>query len=346
MTELTLAIDAMGGDHGLDVTLPATMDVLQDIEGLHVLLVGKTETIQAGLQRLGQAAHPRLELIHASEQVAMDEAPAHALRNKKDSSMRVAVNLVKEGRAHACVSAGNTGALMAISKYVLKTLPGVDRPAIIFALPCMTGKTHMLDLGANIDVSPENLLQFAVMGAELCSAVEGLKNPSIGLVNIGSEDIKGNELVKEAHQLLRESDLNYVGYIEGNDVYEGKVDVAVCDGFVGNVALKTSEGVAKMIAHFMKLEFNRNLFTRFAGLCALGVLKALRRRMDPREYNGASLVGLRGIVIKSHGGADRYAFANAIREAYNEARMDLPNRIQQHVQETLRQSTLNQGSVS
>ncbi len=336
MKSITIAIDAMGGDHGLEVTIPAVVDVMREtVDDLDILLVGDEAAIRQVLQKFSGYPKERLKIIHASEQVTMDEPPAQALRYKKDSSMRVAINQVKDGLANACVSAGNTGALMATSKFVLKTLSGVARPAIIFALPCMTGRTHMLDLGANIDVSPEHLLQFAVMGAELTSAVEGIERPTVGLINIGSEDTKGNELVKSADKLLSKSDLNYVGYIEGNDVYEGKVDVAVCDGFVGNVALKTSEGVAKMISHFMKQEFNKNILTKLAGFCAMNVLKALKGRIDPREYNGASLVGLKGIVIKSHGGADRYAFANAIREACHEAKNDLPRRIQDHVQACL-----------
>ena len=249
--------------------------------------------------------------------------------------MRVAINLVKEGAADACVSAGNTGALMATSRFVLKMLPNVDRPAIITALPSLEGETYMLDLGANVDCSASHLFQFAVMGSELVSAVAELKAPRIGLLNIGQEEIKGNEQVKEAHDLLAASSLNYIGYVEGDDVYKGGTDVIVSDGFVGNVALKSSEGVAKMISHFMKDAFNKNPLTKLAGLIALPVLRRFRRRIDPRRYNGASLLGLRGIVIKSHGGADKLAFANAIDIARKEAINDVPSRIAEQVKAQL-----------
>jgi glycerol-3-phosphate acyltransferase PlsX len=257
----------------------------------------------------------------------MDELPSKALRNKKDSSMRVAIDLVKAGEANACVSAGNTGALMATSRFVLKMLPNVDRPAIITALPSIEGQTYMLDLGANVDCAAEHLFQFAVMGSELVSVVEDLPTPRIGLLNIGQEEIKGNEQVKRAHELLAASSLNYVGYVEGDDIYKGGTDVIVSDGFVGNVALKSSEGVAKMISHFMKQAFRKNLLTKVAGLIALPVLRSFRHRIDPRRYNGASLLGLRGVVIKSHGGADELAFANAISIARKEALKDVPSRI-------------------
>jgi glycerol-3-phosphate acyltransferase PlsX len=261
----------------------------------------------------------------------MDESPAKALRGKKDSSMRVAIDLVKSGEANACVSAGNTGALMATARFVLKTLPNVDRPAIITAVPSLHGTTHMLDLGANVDCSADHLFQFAVMGSELVKAVEGIAAPAVGLLNIGQEEIKGNEQVKQAHELLAASPLNYVGYVEGDDIYLGELDVIVTDGFVGNVALKSSEGVAKMIRHHMKAEFGRSIVHRLAGLIALPVLRALSRKIDPRRYNGASLVGLRGIVVKSHGGADLLAFRNAIGIAKKEVYKDVPNRIARRV---------------
>ena len=257
----------------------------------------------------------------------MDEMPSKALRNKKDSSMRVAIDLVKEGVANACVSAGNTGALMATARFVLKTISGVDRPAIMASLPSMEGETWMLDLGANVDCTDEHMLQFAAMGSELVSSLRELDRPRVGLLNVGEEEIKGNEQVKRAHERLTASKLNYIGYVEGDDIYKGGVDVVVCDGFVGNVSLKTAEGVAKMIAYFMKVEFKRNLMTKLAGLIALPVLRSLRRRMDPRRYNGASLLGLRGIVIKSHGGADIFSFENAIHTARKEIVADVPNRI-------------------
>jgi glycerol-3-phosphate acyltransferase PlsX len=265
---------------------------------------------------------------HAAEVVAMDEPPAQALRYKKDSSMRVAIDLVKSGEAHACVSAGNTGALMAISRFVLKTLAGIDRPAIATVLPNMRGAhTYVLDLGANVDCSAEHLLQFGIMGATLAAAVEHKERPSIGLLNIGVEDIKGNEAVKQAAALLRASGLNFAGNVEGNDIYRGSVDVVVCDGFVGNVALKCSEGVAEMMAATMREEFSRNALTRLAALAAASVLRAFRERLDPRRYNGASLLGLRGIVVKSHGSADIFAFGQALERAVEEVRNNVLQRI-------------------
>ena len=265
----------------------------------------------------------------------MDELPSSALRSKKDSSMRVAIDLVKEGSAHACVSAGNTGALMATARFVLKTLPGIDRPAICFALPTIKGHTHMLDLGANLDADAETLFQFAVMGAALTSAVENMSRPTVGLLNIGAEEIKGHEQVKEAGRLLAASELNYVGFIEGDDIYAGTVDVVVCDGFVGNVALKTSEGVARMIRYYMEQEFKRSLLTKMVAVLAMPVLKAFKAKIDPRQYNGASLLGLQGIVIKSHGGADVLAYSNAIKEAVMEVRKNVPQRIAKQLEELL-----------
>jgi glycerol-3-phosphate acyltransferase PlsX len=257
----------------------------------------------------------------------MDEAPAQALRGKKDSSMRVAIDLVKSGEAHACVSAGNTGALMAISRFALKTLPGIDRPAIISVLPTVSGRTYMLDLGANVDCEPEHLLQFGVMGATLVGAVEHKDRPSVGLLNIGEEAIKGNEVVKRAAELLRASELNFIGNIEGNDIYRGKADVVVCDGFVGNVALKTSEGLAHMLGHALKEEFSRNWLARMAAAFAYPVLRRFKNRFDPRRYNGATLLGLRGIVVKSHGSADRVSFERAIGRAFDEVNNDVLNKI-------------------
>lgn len=324
----TIALDAMGGDHGPGVVVPAALSFLEDSpDNLRLILVGDQPTLEAKLATLQSGPGERLVLRHASQTVAMDELPSHALRNKKDSSMRLAIDLVKDGTAQACVSAGNTGALMATARFVLKTLSGIDRPAICTAIPSVDGHTHVLDLGANIDCTSEHLFQFAVMGAVLASAVDNIERPRVGLLNIGQEEIKGNERVKLAAQMLADSDLNYVGFVEGDAIYRGGVDVVVCDGFVGNVALKTSEGVAQMIGHYLKQEFSRNLATRLVGLAALPVLKALRRRIDPRRYNGASLLGLRDIVIKSHGGADQLAFANAIRIAMVEADKGVPGRI-------------------
>jgi glycerol-3-phosphate acyltransferase PlsX len=332
---LTIALDVAGGDYGPDVILPAALRVLEKRSDLGLLLVGDQESIKRGLESLDSGHKDKLQIQHASQRVDMDELPSHALRFKKDSSMRVAINMVKEGRAQACVSAGNTGALMATARYVLKTLPGIDRPAICTSLPTMSGHTWVLDLGANIDSSPEHLFQFGLMGSVLAKAVDGNPDPKVGLLNIGEEEIKGNETVKEAGNLLSTAAMNYVGFVEGDDVYSGNVDVVVCDGFVGNIALKVSEGVAKMISHFMKQEFSRNIFTKLAGIIALPVLKAMRKRIDPRRYNGASLLGLKGTVIKSHGGADVLAFANAIEVAAVEAEQNVPELISSQLQAVL-----------
>ncbi len=328
---LTIALDGMGGDIGPDVVVPAALRVLKTSDdALRLILVGQEDVLSACLTRLKAKGHPQIVIRHASQLVSMDESPAQALRVKKDSSMRVAINLVKQGDADACVSAGNTGALMATSRFVLKTLPGIDRPAICTTLPTVRGHVRVLDLGANVDSKAEHLLQFAVMGSVL-AAVNGIEHPRVGLLNIGEEDIKGNEQVKEAARLLAVSDLNYIGFVEGDGIYLDDVDVVVCDGFVGNVALKSSEGVAKLIRYYMTQEFKRNLLTRLAGLVALPVLRAFSRKIDPRRYNGASLLGLPGIVIKSHGGADALAFANAIEVAVLEAQQAVPQRIDAHL---------------
>jgi glycerol-3-phosphate acyltransferase PlsX len=324
---ITIALDAMGGDHGVSVTVPAALDALTETPDLKLILVGQREALGAQLARQRAAESERLVIYHAAEVVGMDEPPAQALRSKKDSSMRVAINLVKDGTAQAAVSAGNTGALMATARFVLKTLPGIDRPAIITTLPTIRGHVHVLDLGANVDCTAEQLQQFAIMGSILVGAVEGKAKPQVGLLNIGAEDIKGNEIVKQTHELLRASALNYRGYVEGDAIYTGDMDVIVCDGFVGNVMLKTSEGLARMITTFIKDEFNRNVFTKLAAVVALPVLNAFKKRVDPRRYNGATLIGLNGTVIKSHGGADRLAFGNAILEAIAEAKNDVPARI-------------------
>jgi glycerol-3-phosphate acyltransferase PlsX len=335
-TETTIALDCMGGDFGVPVVVPAALKALRQYPELNLILVGQQHEIEAELAKQKQATGTRLTIQHASEVVGSDEPPSQALRGKKDSSMRVAINLVKEGSAQACVSAGNTGALMATARFVLKTLPGIDRPAICTVLPNIKGgHTHVLDLGANVDSSAESLLEFAVMGSALCNAVDNNPNPSVGLLNIGEEEIKGNERVKEAARLLADSKLNYIGYVEGDGIYMGHADVVVCDGFVGNVMLKTTEGVAKMISHYMKQEFKRNVFTLLSGLIAMPVLKAFRKRIDPREYNGASLLGLQGIVIKSHGGADTLSFSNAIREAMMEVKNNVPARITRQLEHEL-----------
>lgn len=334
---VTIAIDAMGGDHGPRVTVPASLQMLAQHPNLRITLVGPEATLQEALAREHASGADRLSVVNATQMVQMDELPSQALRGKKDSSMRVAINLVKEGAADACVSAGNTGALMATARFVLKTLPGIDRPAIIAALPTMTGHIHVLDLGANVDSSAEHLFEFAVMGSVLTSAIENIERPTVGLLNIGAEEIKGNEVVKEAARLLATSELNYKGFVEGDDIYKGTVDVVVCDGFSGNVALKSSEGVAKMISYYMKKEFARNLWTKLAGLIALPVLKGFRNKIDPRRYNGASFVGLQGIVVKSHGNADVFAFSNAINEALLEVEKQVPQRIASQLEALLAQ---------
>ena len=334
----TIAIDAMGGDHGPSVTVPAAIDFLKKrSKQIHnVILVGKEDEIKPLIeQHNGQGFLNKGQLsIHSATQVVeMDESPALALKRKKDSSMRVSINLVKEGVAQAAVSAGNTGALMATARFVLKTIDGIDRPAIISTMPCIdTSKTmHMLDLGANVDSSPEMLVQFAVMGSVLTEYADNKKNPSIGLLNVGAEEIKGSEKVKKASALLSETDLNYVGYVEGDEIFNSRVDVIVCDGFEGNVALKASEGTAKMIMTVLKEEFKRNIFTKFAGLISTPIFNAIQNRLDPRRLNGATLIGLNGIVVKSHGGTDQLGFLTAIQEASKQADMDVIDHISQEV---------------
>lgn len=319
----------MGGDHGPGVTLPACRQFLAHHPDARLLLVGQPASLQ-GL------AHERAAVIAASEVVSMDDPVEVALRRKKDSSMRVAIQQVKDGAAQAAVSAGNTGALMAIARYLLKTLDGIDRPAIATQMPNERGgATTVLDLGANVDCSAEHLLQFAVMGSALVAALGGPEQPTVGLLNIGEEAIKGSEVIKRAGELLRAAGeagtLNFYGNVEGNDIFKGTADIVVCDGFVGNVALKASEGVAAMIVGGLKQEFKRNLFTKLAALVAYPVLAALMKRMDYRRYNGAALLGLRGLVFKSHGSADELAFELALARAYDAARNNLLDRVRQRI---------------
>ena len=325
-----IAIDCMGGDHGLPVTLPAALAFLRHVPDGHCTLVGLEQDIRAALavQSVDASITQRLRVLHASEVVGMDEAPAQAMRGKRDSSMRVALDLVKDGGADGCVSAGNTGALMATSRFVLKMIDGIDRPAIASQLPNMRGgATTMLDLGANVDCEPAHYLQFGLMGAALVTALERRERPSVGLLNIGEEVMKGNDAVRQAAELLRDSPLNFVGNVEGNDIYEGRVDVVVCDGFVGNVALKTSEGLARMLGQMIREEFNRTLLSRLAALAAMPVLRRFKHRVDPGRYNGACLVGLRGVVVKSHGSADASGFEMALQRCADACRNGLPERI-------------------
>ncbi len=340
MNPVTLAIDAMGGDRGAIVVVPAALKLLAKYNDTRLILVGDETIVQRELQRAGGKVSDRLLIHHASQSVAMDESPTQALRSKKDSSMRVALNLVKAGEAAACVSAGNTGALMATAYFVLKTLPGIDRPAIVSLVPTRTGNgAHMLDLGANVDSTPQHLLQFAVMAAVLASAVHGIARPRVSLLNIGHEDIKGNELVRETARLLTSSGLvNYIGFVEADQIYAGTTDVIVCDGFVGNIALKASEGVAHLIKKIMREEFERNLLTRLAAVVCLPVLRRVGRRINPDHYNGATLIGLRGVVIKSHGGANADAFLAALERARLQAAKNITAQISQEVSRLLNQT--------
>ncbi len=328
---IVLAIDMMGGDHGLKVTVDAALLSLAAVPALRLLLVGDAEAIQKALTPVGPELRGRCEIIAASEVVAMDELPSKALRGKKDSSLRVAINLVKEGRAQGAVSAGNTGALMAIAKFVLKTLPGIDRPAICAPMPSSRGRPYMLDLGANAECTPEQLGQFAVMGSALVTALHAIERPRVALLNIGSEEIKGSDSIRAAAALLQASSLNYTGFIEGDGIFSGEADVVVCDGFIGNISLKTGEGVAKLIRNFMKAEFLASPFSKLAALIAKPVLTRLAARIDPRNYNGAALLGLNGLVIKSHGGADAGSLANAIAVAVHAVEHDLLGRTRSQI---------------
>ncbi|MBP8021977.1 MAG: phosphate acyltransferase PlsX [Limnohabitans sp.] len=323
---VTVAVDCMGGDHGPRVTLAACHQFLKRYPHAQLLMVGLPEA-------LSSFSHPRARILPASEIVEMDDPVEVALRRKKDSSMRVAIEQVRDGHAQAAVSAGNTGALMAISRYVLKTMDGIDRPAIAGAMPNIKGGgTTMLDLGANVDSTPEHLLQFALMGSALVSVLYGIEKPSVGLLNIGEEAIKGGENIKKTSELLRSAansgDLNFYGNVEGNDIFKGTTDIVVCDGFVGNVALKASEGLAAMVSHFLKSSFSRNIFTKIAGIIAYPALTGFKHLVDHRRHNGAALLGLRGLVFKSHGSADELAFLTALSRAYDAADHDLLARVQ------------------
>jgi glycerol-3-phosphate acyltransferase PlsX len=338
LTAVTIAIDAMGGDYGPPVTIPAAVDALSRFADLRLIMVGDADTLKNELRQY-QFDAARLTIQHASQTVAMDELPSQALRTKKDSSMRVAIDLVKEGRADACVSAGNTGALMMTARFVLKTLPGIDRPAIISALPTYrTDKVvRILDLGANVESSAENLVQFAVMGSVLASVVGNIQQPKVYLLNIGEEEIKGNEQVKQTAQLLTDNQIvRYAGYIEGDKMYQGEADVIVCDGFIGNIVLKNTEGVAVLIKTIMKEAFMRSWMNKLLGLMVKPVMKSFAHRIDPGHYNGATLIGLQGTVIKSHGSANASAFTNAIKEAMMGAQCNIPVRIRDEVEKLLK----------
>ena len=333
---IRVAVDAMGGDFGPSVTVPASLAFLNSHPDAALQLIGQFLVLKTHADYAQLQAHPRCQTVEASEVITMDDSIEIALRRKKNSSMRVAINQVKEGHAQAAVSAGNTGALMAIARYVLKTMDGIDRPAIATQLPnAAGGATTVLDLGANVDCTEDHLLQFAVMGSALVAAINNNPTPSVGLLNIGEEAIKGNEVIKKAGELLRSAansgDLNFYGNVEGNDIFKGTTDIVVCDGFVGNVALKTSEGLAGMLSSFIKQEFSRNIFTKMAGIVAYPVLTAFKSRMDYRRYNGAALLGLQGLVFKSHGSADAFAFERALNRAYDAARNNLLEKVRERI---------------
>lgn len=332
----------MGGDHGVKVTVPAAIEAIKTFDDINIVLVGDESQLSQELEKL-KFESKRILIKHAEQVVEMDDLPSHALRNKKQSSMRIAINLVKEDLAQACVSAGNTGALMATAKFVLKTLPGIHRPAICTSMPTIKGHVHMLDLGANVGADGESLAQFAIMGSVLARAVDNNSRPSVGLLNIGEEEIKGHDRIKLAQQILRQLPINYIGYVEGDDIFKGTSDVVVCDGFDGNIALKATEGVAKMIAFYLKQAFNRNIFTKLIGLLSYPVLKSFKAKVDPRRYNGASFLGLRKIVIKSHGSADAFSFFHAISVARLEVINNVPARIEAEVAQILaKQEDLSQ----
>ena len=322
-----ISVDAMGGDFGPSITIPASLKILKKYENISIVLVGNVDEITKILKKKKSLNHPRITIHNSTQIVGMDELPQSALKNKKDSSMRVSINLVKEGIVDACVSAGNTGALMATARFVLRMLPGIDRPAISSELPSANGTTCMLDLGANADCTPEQLLQFGIMGSILTNVLHKKNNPSIGLLSNGSESMKGSEVVKKSAELFRNSHLNFHGNVEGDDIFKGTTDVVVCDGFTGNISLKTTEGLAQMMANFLTLEFKRNLLTKISAVIALPVLKRFKKRLDPRRYNGASFLGLNGIVVKSHGGADEFAFIHALETTISESENDVISKI-------------------
>ncbi len=330
---IVLAVDSMGGDHGVNITVPSCLRFLDETVDVNLILVGDRDSIYKQIgDKLSQYSD-RIEVVHTTQVVGMDETPQSAMRTKRDSSMRVAINLVKEEKADAVVSAGNTGALMATARYVLRTMDGIDRPAIAKLMPTVKGEVCVLDLGANVECSPDHLFQFGVMGAQLMRGVTGKSSPSVGILNIGSEDIKGNETVKKAAEILKSSNLNFYGNVEGDDIFKGVVDVVVTDGFTGNVSLKTTEGVAKMIAFYLKEEFTRNIFTKLIAMISFPVLKRLKKRLDPSKYNGAVLLGLNGLVVKSHGGADVDGFYYALKQAHHEVEAGVISLLHEYLQQ-------------
>lgn len=333
---ITLAVDAMGGDAGLAVTIPGALLFLRQQADVRLLMVGDEVQVRQALEA-ANASMDRIQIVHAAQVVEMDEQPQSALKNKKDSSMRIAVNQVKEGLAQAAVSAGNTGALMATARFVLKTIQGIERPAIAKFIPSQNGHmTLVLDLGANVDCTPEQLVQFAVIGSELVHALyPNAGAPRVGLLNVGTEDIKGTDTVKQVFKLLSGSKLNFVGNVEGGSIFSGDVDVVVADGFVGNIVLKTIEGAVRFMGSAIKQEFQANLLTKLGALAAMPALKGFKNKLDPRKFNGAIFLGLRGVVIKSHGGTDAVGFSYALEEAFHEAKADSLTRIQQGVADQL-----------
>ena len=331
--KITIALDMMSGDHGVSSSVPAAIESIEKFDDMFLILVGDQDKINPLISdKIKILENTRYKILHTKESINMDDEIISAIRGKKKSSMRLGINAVKNKDADACVSAGNTGALMALSKIILKTMPGIDRPAICGSLPTKSGQFHMLDLGANVECNAKHLYQFSLMGSALVQSLELNNKPVIGLLNIGSEEFKGNDTIKSAGQLISKSNLNYAGFVEGDDMFSGKFDVVVADGFAGNIALKSIEGVAKVISHFIKTEFTKNIFTKLSALISLPVLKSVKQRVDPREYNGASLVGLQGVVVKSHGGADSYAFSQAINTAYYEVKNELLNKIESLIQ--------------
>ena len=334
--KITIALDMMSGDHGVSSSVPAAEEALQKFNNLFLILVGDNKEIKTLLSdKVKNLEGERYKIMHTEEFISMNDEIIAAIRTKKNSSMRLAINSVKNKEADACVSAGNTGALMALSKIILKTIPGIDRPAICGSLPTKSGQFHMLDLGANVECDAQHLYQFSIMGSALVQSLQLNDKPVIGLMNIGSEEFKGNETIKSAGQLIQKSNLNYAGFVEGDDIFSGKFDVIVTDGFVGNIALKSIEGVAKVISHFIKKEFTKNIFTKLSALISLPVMNSVKKKVDPRKYNGASLLGLQGVVVKSHGGADSYAFSRAIRTAYYEVKNEILDKIDSLIQTKL-----------